>query len=391
MSDLFQNAPGKLVPILRRIAHLILPPMVFVRIRKWRLWRQLKPRMRDDCARYLAYSGTVSPYSRKESYQARLTMHYHVIEKALSFGNPRPGYGQEAVDQLVSELRDYLQRFGPDDLANIVLDVLSAYHNFNLQHGTDNQELLGQLMGLKKWMPDNGKDTLAGGVLPTSRIEIQRAGRSAFEEFVKRRHSIRDFTNKAVPIELIQKAVEISLKSPSACNRQPWRVHCYQGREDCGRILQFQSGNRGFGDSIGTVLIVTCDLSAFFGELERHAAYIDGGMFAMSLVYALHALGLGTCCLNLSLSADSEDCLREAVSIGESEVLIMMIAVGELPETLRVAQSSRRPVSDILHFHGADEVSLGPKSSGSVNPRGIGTKEPAQPACQAITKSLCHE
>ncbi len=336
--------------ILRRIAQLVLPEPVVVQFRRWRLWRQLIARARRDCRRYLDHSGSVLPYARKQSHQASLTAHYHVLEKALSFPAPRPGFGQEAAQHLLRELDAYVRRFGPDDLAARVVNVLTAYEEFNRQHGFENLDFATELQILKKRVQCTGKDT-RGGVLPISCAEIQKAGRSPFSEFVKGRYSIRNFARKAVPTELIQRAVEISLKTPSACNRQPWKVHLYQDHEDCLRLLQYQHGNRGFGDSAGAVLIVTCDLSGFFTVEELYAAFVDGGMFAMSLVYAIHSLGLGACCLNVSFTRHDENALRRAGGIPENEVLILMVLVGHLPEQFMVAQSCRRPVSEVLIQH----------------------------------------
>lgn len=355
MPDLIQNGLRKVKQMLRRLAHLVLPATVFVHIRRWRVGRQLMARAREDCRRYLAFSGTVLPYARKQSYQASLIKDYHVLEKALSFASPRPGFGQEVADQLVRELEGYLQKFGADELAKVVLNVLTAYCDFNVRHGVEKGELLARLSRLKQQVSDSGGavSVSAGATRPVGRADIQRAGRAVFGEFVQQRYSIRNFANKPVPSELIKKAVQISLKTPSACNRQPWKVHCYIGREECGRVLQHQSGNRGFGDSVTCVLIVTCDLSGFFGTAELNAAYVDGGMFGMSLLYAIHSLGLGACCLNLSLQQENERAMRRAAAVPENQVLVLMIAVGQLPESLLVAQSSRKPLDEILIVHGS--------------------------------------
>src|SRR3546814_20513526 len=86
-------------------------------------------------------------------------------------------------------------------------------------------------------------------------------------------------------------AVELALHSPSVCNRQASYVYCLQSREIIDRALSLQNGNRGFGHEIPCLLILCTDLSAFDTAGERYQHWIDGGMFSMSLVWALHALG----------------------------------------------------------------------------------------------------
>ena len=68
----------------------------------------------------------------------------------------------------------------------------------------------------------------------------------------------------------------------------------------------------------------------------------------MSLVYALHSLGLGSCCLNWCVEKETDQKLRRITGIAESEAVIMMIGVGHLPEKLVVARSMRKSLETIL-------------------------------------------
>ena len=106
------------------------------------------------------------------------------------------------------------------------------------------------------------------------------------------------------------------------------RVHIAFSRERIARVLSFQNGNAGFGDTLGAVVIVTTDIRAMNSLGERNQCWVDGGIFAMSLAYALHGLGLGACMLNWSQTRERDIALREAVGIPESEAIVTMIGVG---------------------------------------------------------------
>ena len=93
---------------------------------------------------------------------------------------------------------------------------------------------------------------------------------------------------------------------------------------------------------------MTTDTYRFFSVGERNQCWIDGGLFSMSLVYGLHSLGLGSCCLNWSVEKEADQKLRRITGIPQSEVVIMMIGVGHLPEKLVVARSMRKPLETIL-------------------------------------------
>jgi hypothetical protein len=162
------------------------------------------------------------------------------------------------------------------------------------------------------------------------------------------------------------------MRTPSVCNRQAWRVYVFTDDEDKRRVLQHQNGNRGFGDRISQLLVVTCDLSAFVTIGERAQAWVDGGMFSMSLVYALHFAGLGTCCLKAPNEIREDRALRRVCGIPDCEVVIMMIAVGHLIEEFAVAQSARRALEEVVQFR--EDSRTIPLASA------ISTAEPARPA-----------
>lgn len=305
----------------------------------------------EDCVRYIRFSGTFAPYKDREAFRAYLTKHYHSIEKGLSFAQPRPGFGEKPVRTLLKLVTDYCGRYGVDETAKTCLGVLAAYKSFHGDKVHPNPSLIESVdavcqgFGDPSWLPERG------GVLHTERKKILAGGALNFLEFVESRFSIRSFANGAVDEDLIRQAVRMAQKTPSVCNRQPWRVHDYGTKAVMSRILQYQNGNRGFGDTAARVLLVTCDYRAFASCTERNEAFVDGGMFSMSLVYALHSLGLGTCCLNLCQQNRTGRELRKVGGIPAEEVLIMMIAVGHLPETLRVARSERRSLSEVLVAH----------------------------------------
>ena len=138
----------------------------------------------------------------------------------------------------------------------------------------------------------------------------------------------------------------IAGKSPSACNRQAWKVYVFKDKKK-DLILNHQNGNRGFRDSIDTVLLIT-GLTSSFSYSERHGAWVDGGIFSMSLLYSLHSFGLGTCPLNTGYTLKQELRLRKAINLSINEEPIMMIAVGGLKDEFNIANSSRKSVDELM-------------------------------------------
>jgi hypothetical protein len=75
----------------------------------------------------------------------------------------------------------------------------------------------------------------------------------------------------------------------------------------------------------------------------------------MSLVWALHSRGIGSCYLNWSAELEQDLKLRQVADIPDSENIITLLAVGNLPDRFLVAGSPRRDLSDVLFFRRQEE------------------------------------
>jgi nitroreductase len=119
------------------------------------------------------------------------------------------------------------------------------------------------------------------------------------------------------------------------------------------RVLALQDGHQGFGEQAAAVAVVTVDTSAFHTVAERHQAWVDGGLFAMTLLYALQHEGLGTCCLNWCVQPSTDRRFKRSVGIPLHETVVMLIAIGALPDEFTVAHSPRRPLDEVMHGLGS--------------------------------------
>ena len=301
-----------------------------------------------DFKRFLKWSAVERKFDNQTQLRARITIGYHKIEKGLSLRAPRPGFGAQAVENLLSDLAEYEEKYGLDETAQIAINVLLAYYHFNLEHGLKDEQLYQKLIALEDMLPNDGSVTCAGGVTIVTKKQIHDAARCDLRPFFESRYSVRHFGPDDVDMHLIERAVAMAQKTPSVCNRQAWKVYVFGSEEGKRKVLGLQHGNRGFGEQASKVLIVTSELGNFMHLGERNQCWIDGGMYAMSLVYALHSLGLGTCCLNWCVKPEVDQKLRQVVGISDSESIIMMIAVGHLPDELKVAQSPRKKIDEVL-------------------------------------------
>jgi nitroreductase len=187
-----------------------------------------------------------------------------------------------------------------------------------------------------------------GGVKILSNSDVTFNGENYSDSFFYSRRSIRNYTKDKVPADLITRAVKLAIRTPSVCNRQAWHVYTLQNEALIKKALSYQNGNKGFGENVSNLLILCSDLAAFDVSSERYQHWIDGGMFSMSLVWALHSLGISSCCLNWSKDPFDDLAFRNAFNIKPSHSILMMVAIGYPEEEVIVCDSARSPAQSYI-------------------------------------------
>lgn len=310
-----------------------------------------------DLYRYLRYSNAIYQSSGdRQKLETLLFFYYHKIEKAMALPIVKPLFGLSYIETTL-DLAEKWARNTNDVEAVVFRGAYAALAQYQNQV----QPALSQsrpdiALRLNRFLVDyenpNQEPGLGGTVEVFYGEDTEFLHDINFEQLVRHRHSIRNFIKKPVPDSAIMQAVKIAQRTPSVCNRQCWRVHVFTSPADKAKILQYQNGNEGFGHLADRVILITADLRGFLSSGERHQATIDSGMFAMTLILALEAQGIVSCCLNLCFSAFEENAFRRESGISRWEVPIMLIVIGYPPEHLQVAISARKTTESMLTFHG---------------------------------------
>ncbi len=326
---------------------LALPMWAIDLVSSARLILGIVPNYAYDIGRFLRYSASIAPNATRAKLESLLIKDYHRLEKGMALPNPRSDFGKLVIRRIMERLPKYACGFGWDAHCSTVVNVVRSYIEFRAARGeptTEIEEWLGAMEGLSS---TSGQHT-DGGILMVDSSALARATSIDFDGFAKARHSVRCFTGRKLDDQVIRDAVETARYSPSVCNRQSWKVHSYATPEEIEQLLEYQNGNRGFGQLISHLLVVSSDLRTFEGVGERNQCYVDGGLFCMLLALALHAQGVGTCFLNWSVTGRTDRKFKRAASIEGNETIVTLMAVGEFPTRFPVAQSPRRPTEEIL-------------------------------------------
>ncbi|BAX80464.1 nitroreductase family protein [Labilibaculum antarcticum] len=288
--------------------------------------------------------------SNAEKVKRDLALAYHIVEKGLTMPEPRPGFGKAVVLSLIGTVEKYLELNLPNnDLeftqsVSVLKEYLEFHDDINFQLDI---ELAGKLENIKSQFPN---------VEGLKQIKISKKDyfsniNESFEKFCKSRYSVRNYTNEEIPLPLLYDCIDLAQRSPSFCNRQPSRVHIVKSAENKKAILEIQNGNRGFGHLAETLLLVSSVISTTKDIHERFENHLNGGLFSMTLLNALHFNEIGACSLNWSVSEDKDLKLRSIIDIPENEVVLMIIACGYLPDEFAIASSPRKSAQEITVAH----------------------------------------
>ena len=294
--------------------------------------------------------GSFDTFESQRKFKEMLIKQSHIIEKGLSLKDTRVGFGVPKIKKMLHDLSAYYEQFHDQETLYFILSIVEAYLKFNQERGENSTEIRDIYNNLMDLLPQDGIDaSLCGGTISLSKDMIIQYSSMDFENFSKSRHSIRQFTGEAVSLDLIKKALAIAEYTPSACNRQPWRNYIFTQKGNITRILDAQTGARQFKNDISCLILVTATANAF-GLSEYHQAYVNGGLYAMNLLYALHACGLGTIPLNMGISEKQKVNIQRICNIPPSDTPILLIGVGQMPNHLIVAKSCRFPYSNYCIF-----------------------------------------
>ena len=291
------------------------------------------------------HNASVAADKNIKKMQFTLLRENHVIEKGMSLEHPRIGFGKKKILALLGRLRKYLSLYGEQDKDFLLypLSTIKEYILFTKKTGVKIPEIEESFRSLLNDAAiDYDQLNLTAGVRYVEKGEIWALCNSTFSSIVNSRHSIRYFTKELPAKEIIERALQIAQRTPSACNRQAWHTYVFN-KEDAHKLFYKQGGCNGFEEAIHCAILVTADMNGFL-SYEPFQLYVDGGMYAMNLINAFHSLGLGTIPLSCGFYHDKLSGIKKEFDIPEHRIPIVIIGIGILPDTFKIAESTRKSI-----------------------------------------------
>lgn len=197
-----------------------------------------------------------------------------------------------------------------------------------------------------------------------------------FLERMKQRRTVRDFSSKPIPFELIENAIAAAGRAPSGANQQPWTFVVISNPELKAKIRvaaeaeEKESYERRMSDEwlealahLGTdwhkphiedapylivVFVQAYSLDHTTGEKIKHYYSVESVGIAVGLLLtSLHLSGLAT----LTHTPSPMNFLRDILQRPDYERPFVLIPVGYPAEDARVPQITKKALSEIMvHF-----------------------------------------
>lgn len=265
----------------------------------------------------LAQSGRSSPLLRRN---------IHRLEKGLVMRPRAPVFAEDYIAETVAEFAR-LRGLGGLDAAEDQwsADVLREY--FESVQDTaaiaEARDAFARLDGAvdPASAPRSVPQPRSAGT--RSRVEYQD-----FLELCRQRRSVRWFEQRAVPPELVTRALEAAAQAPSACNRQPFLFRYFDRPDDAQRIAGIAMGTTGYARNIPALVVLLGDLGCYPEERDRHVPYIDASLAAMQFMLALETLGLASCPINWPDIEGRERQMDRELELPPHLRPVMLIAIG---------------------------------------------------------------
>lgn len=285
----------------------------------------------------------------ENKFLGAITLRAHVVEKGITMPNRRYNFGADNLMTLITLCNEYYQK-GYNLKRTQFVAALSVIFEYELIHIENNQaipkNITNAISSLKELFPNVQIERQ----LVLNKADVFR--QKDFKYIAENRHSIRNFCG-TIEMAKVLKAINLALTAPSACNRQPIRVHIVENYrvENClfNKIINLQNGNRGFGKDADKLIIVSANTETYLYPIERHAMYIDGGIFTMNLLYSLQYYNIAACTLNTSLLPKDDKLLKQLLVTDEE--FIAIIAIGDCPDIIPIARSNRNTIENIITTH----------------------------------------
>lgn len=177
----------------------------------------------------------------------------------------------------------------------------------------------------------------------------------AFLELAKKRKSVRKYSTKPVPREIIDRCLEAARIAPSACNSQPWYFIVIDDpvlkAEVSDAAFSGIYSMNSFAGRAAVLIVVITERSSYVARLGGtlkgiQYSLIDIGIACEHLILQAQEEGLGTCWLGWF----NENAIKKALILPNDKKIDAVISMG-YPEGDAAHEKARKSLDEIRRYN----------------------------------------
>lgn len=177
-----------------------------------------------------------------------------------------------------------------------------------------------------------------------------------FSDLIKIRQSVRNYSDKAVEKEKIEKCLEAARLAPSASNSQPWKYIVVDDKElknkvaktTFDKLVRFNK----FAVQASVIIVIVLEkpkiITQIGGEIKkREFPLIDIGISAEHFCLQAAELGLGTCMIGWF----DQKRIQELLNIPKKKTIGLLITLGYAPDDYVMRKKIRKAKSKVVEYN----------------------------------------
>lgn len=264
-----------------------------------------------------------------------------MLEKGLSHKQLKESFGEAYILETVNYLAQFKSQ-GPTEKCTIAWGeaVLHEYfktvlHTRKIAEAYESFQSLDPKNSQPNWYP----------YLEKSRKKVA-VEYEALYQLSCRRRSVRHYLDKTVEFDIVEKAMKVAARSPSACNRQPFKFLFYNNKTNVRRISEIPGGVAGY--ELPSVAVVIGSYRAYFDERDVNTPIIDASLATMAFLFSLETLGLSSVCISWPNLPDRNEKIRQLIHLEEDEFIIMLIGIGYPDPEGKIPYSAKKDINELI-------------------------------------------
>lgn len=143
-------------------------------------------------------------------------------------------------------------------------------------------------------------------------------------EVINKRRSVRNYLDKPVEDEKVEKLLRAAMQAPSAANEQPWEFVVVKNKKRLAELSEMGSFSSMFRDTgLAIILFANTDYLKFPGCWQQ-----DMGAATQNILLEAVSLGLGAVWIGIESFKNRVECLRKLFDFPENLKPYSMISIG---------------------------------------------------------------